>query len=336
MITAPRVPNDCWSRFWRRSRPWLADAAHDIPDFRDLIAVTARERGIDPGLVEKDYWIMHALWGLQQLGLTFELKGGTSLSKGYGLIHRFSEDIDILIHPEDALPVGRNQDKPAQVAARQAFYDALAAKIVIPGFQPAERDTDFDDVRYFRSAGIRLPYVELNALPAGIKTGILLETGFDQVAPNQPRLISSWAYEQAVASGLENLTDSRALGVPCYEPGYTLVEKLQTISTKYRAQQASGQMPANFMRHYYDVFCLLDDPDVQAFIGTPAYLAHKEQRFRTGDDSDIARNPAFALDDAGTRAAYARAYTGTRALYYRDQPPLEAILDRIGRDAGRL
>jgi predicted nucleotidyltransferase component of viral defense system len=66
---------------------------HDIPDFHDLIAVTARARRIDPGLVEKDYWIMHALWGLQQLGLTFELKGGTSLSKGYGLIHRFSEDI---------------------------------------------------------------------------------------------------------------------------------------------------------------------------------------------------------------------------------------------------
>jgi predicted nucleotidyltransferase component of viral defense system len=76
---------------------------HEIPDFRDLIAVTAREHGIDPGLVEKDYWIMHALWGLQELGLTFELKGGTSLSKGYGLIHRFSEDIDILIHPEGAL-----------------------------------------------------------------------------------------------------------------------------------------------------------------------------------------------------------------------------------------
>lgn len=33
---------------------------------------------------------MQALWGLQQLGMTFELKGGTSLSKGFGLIHRFS------------------------------------------------------------------------------------------------------------------------------------------------------------------------------------------------------------------------------------------------------
>jgi len=88
----------------------------------------------------------------------------------------------------------------------------------------------------------------------------LLEAGFDQVAPNRQCLITSWAYEQAVASGLEDLTDNRALDVPCYEPGYTLVEKLQTISTKYRAQQESGQMPTNFMRHYHDVFCLLDDP----------------------------------------------------------------------------
>lgn len=38
---------------------------------------------------------MHVLWGLQAQGFAFELKGGTSLSKGFGVIHRFSEDIDI-------------------------------------------------------------------------------------------------------------------------------------------------------------------------------------------------------------------------------------------------
>ncbi|MEA2882414.1 MAG: hypothetical protein QOH32_1670, partial [Bradyrhizobium sp.] len=42
----------------------------------------------------KDYWIMHSLYGLQKLGLIFELKGGTSLSKGFKIIDRFSEDID--------------------------------------------------------------------------------------------------------------------------------------------------------------------------------------------------------------------------------------------------
>ena len=62
---------------------------HDTEDYAALIKVVAGEMAIDPALVEKDYWIMHVLWGLQQFGMTFELKDGTSLSKGYGLIDRF-------------------------------------------------------------------------------------------------------------------------------------------------------------------------------------------------------------------------------------------------------
>lgn len=39
---------------------------------------------------------MHCLYGLQQMGLAFDLKGDTSLSKGFGLFDRFSEGIGIL------------------------------------------------------------------------------------------------------------------------------------------------------------------------------------------------------------------------------------------------
>ena len=163
---------------------------HNLPDFGDLIAVTARNHAIDPSLVEKDYWIMHGIWGLQQLGFGFELKGGTSLSKGLRLIHRFSEDIDILIHPDSELPTGRNQNKRIHVDERRQFYDSLPPRLSIPGFLTAERDHNFDDER-LRSAGIRLLYPELNHLPAGIKSGILLEAGFDQASPNRPCLISS-------------------------------------------------------------------------------------------------------------------------------------------------
>ena len=69
---------------------------HNHPEFGELIRIVGTaELSIDPALVEKDYWIMHCLFGLQQTGFTFELKGGTSLSKGYGIIDRFSENIDI-------------------------------------------------------------------------------------------------------------------------------------------------------------------------------------------------------------------------------------------------
>jgi predicted nucleotidyltransferase component of viral defense system len=71
------------------------DYLHKHSEFADLLRIVAREQSIDPALVEKDYWIMHSLFGLQQLGMTFELKGGTSLSKGFRIIDRFSEDIDM-------------------------------------------------------------------------------------------------------------------------------------------------------------------------------------------------------------------------------------------------
>jgi len=310
---------------------------HELKDFRDLITVVADDLQIDPSLVEKDYWIMHALWGLQQLGFRFELKGGTSLSKGYQLIHRFSEDIDILIHPDEPLPVGKNHDKAAHVERRSAFFDGLVPRLVVPGFDRAERDHAFDDpTGRMRGAGIRLIYPALNPLPEGVKTGVLLEAGFDRVAPNRPRLITSWAYEHAVGAGVTALADNRAVDVPCYEPGYTFVEKLQTVSTKFRQQQDSGEMPTNFLRHYYDLYCLLDDPDVQAFIGTPDYLAHKADRFRGADEPDLSRNEAFRLGDAASRRLYADAYARTRALYYRYQPSLDEILERLEPWLGRL
>lgn len=89
----------------------MLEFLHDRRDFGQLLAVVANDRGLDPMLVEKDYWIMHGLWGLQAQGFVFELKGGTSLSKGFGVIHRFSEDIDIRIEPPNDLDVktGRNR-----------------------------------------------------------------------------------------------------------------------------------------------------------------------------------------------------------------------------------
>ncbi|WP_245286490.1 nucleotidyl transferase AbiEii/AbiGii toxin family protein [Bradyrhizobium sp. ARR65] len=56
--------------------------------------------------------------GFQQLGYTFQLKGGTSLSKGHKIIHRFSEDIDILIEPPPDRDV-RTGKEPEQSGANQ-------------------------------------------------------------------------------------------------------------------------------------------------------------------------------------------------------------------------
>ena len=67
-----------------------AEYLHQRKDFLDLLRIIEGETGILAGLIEKDYWIMHVLYGLKKQGFDFELKGGTSLSKGYQIISRFS------------------------------------------------------------------------------------------------------------------------------------------------------------------------------------------------------------------------------------------------------
>ena len=314
----------------------MREFLHERKDFTDLIAVVANQKAIDPVLIEKDYWIMHCLWGLQNLGFRFELKGGTSLSKGFGVIHRFSEDIDIRIEPPADMDVkiGRNQDKPAHVASRRAFYNWLCGTIKIPGIVGVERDTVFDDDK-MRSAGIRLHYPSQLVALAGVKEGVLLELGFDDTAPNQAVTITSWAY--ALASQFNvNVQDNRAIDVLCYAPTHTFVEKLQTISTKYRRLSESTIFPANFLRHYYDVYCLLNLPAVQNFIGTEAYKVRKGQRFRTGDEMYIANNSAFTLTDPVERNKFKAEYQKTAALYYNGQPGFEDILERIATYIDRM
>jgi hypothetical protein len=192
---------------------------HRHDDFEALLRIIADREGIEPVLIEKDYWIMQALFGLQQQGLSFQLKGGTSLSKGHKIIDRFSEDLDILIEPPSQLGFDLNatSQKDNAVESRKRFYDWLAETIKIDGFENVVRDTEFDDTSYYRSGGIRLLYKSyFGSLPV-VKDGILLEVGFSQVTPNEPITISSWAYDFSIAEAPEVfLIDNRAKGVQCY------------------------------------------------------------------------------------------------------------------------
>lgn len=304
---------------------------HERSDFADLIRIVADERGLLPAFVEKDYWIMHCLYGLSAQGFGFELKGGTSLSKGFGIIQRFSEDIDIHIDPACApfeVFTAPNQTKKARhIESRRQFYDWLSKNIHIDGIVDTTRDHAFDDEKY-RSGGIRLHYESAFEHPTSLKEGILLEVGFDDTMPNMRQMISSWAFDRAVEADVA-IADNRASDVSCYHPGHTFVEKLQTVSTKFRQQQGRGELPPNFLRHYYDIGQLLDHPDVAAFIGTAEYHARKKQRFRKDDNLIIAENEAFILSDAATRQQYTLAYQMTAPLYFSEQPSFEAILTKI-------
>ncbi len=311
---------------------------HERSDFSELVRIVAGERGLLPALVEKDYWIMHCLYGLSAQGFSFELKGGTSLSKGFGIIHRFSEDIDIRINPACApfdVFSSPNQTKKARhIESRKKFYDWLTDTIQITGIINIVRDHAFDDGKY-RSGGIRLRYATSFDNPAGFKEGILLEVGFDDTQPNISRTISSWAFDRASETDIA-ITDNRAIDVLCYHPGYTFVEKLQTVSTKFRQQQNNDEIPPNFLRHYYDISRLLNHPEVIAFIGTPEYQERKKQRFRKDDNLIIANNEAFLLSDTKTMKQYTIAFQATASLYFDKQISFHDILEKIQKHIGKL
>lgn len=317
----------------------MATYLHQHRDFPELLSIISNETGILPQLIEKDYWIMHVLYGLKQQGFSFELKGGTSLSKGYNIIHRFSEDIDIRIMPPEghSVEVNPKKIKDAHIASRKDYYDWLAGAISIDGIIAVERDRTFDDERYYRSGGIRLIYESVTGSVPGLKDGILLEAGFDTVTPNTLVTISSWAYDKAFATPGIAISDNRAVEIACYHPGYTFVEKLQTIATKFRQQQSDGIIRPNLLRQYYDVACLLEHPDVAGFIGTELYNAHKADRFPKQDlEIPLAKNQAFLLDEPALRAAYETQYVSTAALYYKGQPLFDELLARIKKDLVRF
>lgn len=102
---------------------------HQDPEFPDLLRIVAEDRQIPVSLIEKDYWVTHTLWALQDLGLEVWFKGGTSLSKGFGLIQRFSEDLDLKLEGGKLeLPAVRNwkSKERAPLAERNAFFAAVA------------------------------------------------------------------------------------------------------------------------------------------------------------------------------------------------------------------
>ena len=297
---------------------------HNHPNFKDLIEITASEMNINVSLVEKDYWIMNVLHHLSKV-FEFQMKGGTSLSKGFKIIDRFSEDIDLQIKPPEKqltfkVYYGKNHDKDKHIESRKKYFNWIKNKLngKINGIEEVKRDTDFDDSKY-RNAGIRLYYKSMFSLLPNIKDGILLELGFDKTTPNVKKDISSWIFDKA---DLKTIEDNRAKEVVCYKPEYTFVEKLDAIIRKYNKYQDSGKIAENFIRHYYDLYCLLDQNDIQNFIGTEAYRTHKKERLKKLRDT-IRNHPAFFLSNPKERQLFEKEYIKQKSLYYKGQIVLD-------------
>jgi hypothetical protein len=98
----------------------------------------------------------------------------------------------------------------------------------------------------------------------------------------------------------------------------------------------SAKIEAAHRAIFPDVYSLLQQPSVQAFVGTAPYLQHKDDHFPQADNKNISENVAFQLPDVKTRALYERAYEAGSALYYQGKPTFTEILATLDEWKDRL
>lgn len=99
---------------------------NEAPEFEDTVRAAAEHHNMLPDLVRKDYWVTRVLRAVSSdaaLQGTALFKGGTSLSKGWGLIDRFSEDVDLLLTGPDFGAV------PENAKDREMKFRALKGRI---------------------------------------------------------------------------------------------------------------------------------------------------------------------------------------------------------------
>lgn len=293
---------------------------HDDPEFPDLLPIVAKERNLAPGLVEKDYWVTHALWALLASGLEVWFKGGTSLSKGFGLVERFSEDLDLKVEPGTAdwlprVPNWRGGGAKATIA-RKAYFDALAGRFRVPGASVA-LDPDGADGTW-RSATLRVTYPGRHLADLGAMAPFVqLEVGSARVTPFVPRDMTSFVHEKLAALGqLGDFTDNRPRGVRCVHPLVTLLEKLDALHRRF--PNADVEPPA-FVRHFEDAARI-----IRAQASLPPLVDHASVAALAADmlgQRQIAAlpapgDPAFAAADGSRWDAIRAAHAAIVPLFW--------------------
>ena len=276
---------------------------------------------------------MHCLWGLKQNGLAFEMKGGTSLSKGWHCIDRFSEDIDIQFEPPDSLD--RSGKSKKGIRELNEFYDLVESKIDIPGISVDRLPNGKGE----SGAKISLTYNPICDPDPVLKDSILLEAGFANTAPNEKLDISSWALDRVLDLGIP-VTLNRAEEIVCFNPEYTFVEKLQAVCRKFlRLKEADLErkyQPQQYIRHYYDLYKLLELPRVTSFLGSPEYKSFKQKEFREAHLKMLESKEPFKLSDPATRDLFESEYAVLNGLFYGERPTFGEVIGRLSKYADQF
>jgi predicted nucleotidyltransferase component of viral defense system len=237
----------------------VAEYASDLADFADLVRAAAEWKRQRTAIVEKDYYLSRALCSLSQNHKSeFVLKGGTSLTKGWQLLQRFSEDIDVLLKAEPDWGKSRRDTrlKTLEKTVGRTKGFTYAQK---PG--PSETGVHRTVVFAYASAAEDVP---------GLSKTVRLEMGYRGDADEAvTRSVRSIITEFAVHKGMANLADDlQPFACEMQSPTLTFVEKIFAIHSAYSQNRALGRA-----RHYYDLYELCRLAEVREFVGGDKYRA---------------------------------------------------------------
>lgn len=242
------------------------------PDFEQAILRAAehfRERNLRPAIIEKDYYVTEALRVVANTsGDKIIFKGGTSLSKGWNLIQRFSEDIDIFLDPAAFQPaLGKNAIDRELKKLRDAIEQHPALSFVeresqtIGGFG---RNDHFSYVQRFGGIG-------------EVANRVLLEAGTasgrePSVTVELRSYLAQYLQEQKQSLGAE---DEGQFPFRLLHFRRTFVEKMFAIHSKVELLKRDKKALGPYARHYYDLFQLSGHPEIEAMLRSPEYAAIK-------------------------------------------------------------
>lgn len=296
---------------------------HD--DFEQAMLRAAAHHGFSEQFIEKDYYITEILRiAVTELGEKVIFKGGTSLSKGWGLIRRFSEDIDLFVNPDlfDPRPGGNKINKILKGLTE------VAAEYPPLDWRRDEGETikglGRNDVLAYKSRFDELP---------GLRSAIRLEPGIqsgDFPTSIEPitSLVAQFLREDG-APEFAQFEDLEGFDMHLLHFRRTFVEKMFALHGKVERLLAEGYPLGRDARHYSDLHVLAGQQEVRSMLASPEYeMIKRDYDARSKEFFAKAYRPppmlsfkesAALFPDAELRARLEPGYDEQCALLFPDQ-----------------
>ena len=207
--------------------------------FGDIIALTAEKMGQAQDIIEKDYYVTIILKELSLCDYPICFKGGTSLSKAFGVIDRFSEDIDITFTEY----LGKSRRKNLKYDILKSIADKLG--FTIANWDSIESNKDYNHYDFAYSSIVDNPF---------LTTYVKLETALMSYAfPTEERMIGNYIYTALKDDEPELIEEYDLLPFPMQVQSLerTLIDKLFALCDYYIQNKA-----ARNSRHLYDIYKL--------------------------------------------------------------------------------